>query len=60
MLSGVETDGKSPEGKDRIPLNRSKGSLGSLNMLTGTNNNDLGKRSGASNGFVSQRYSHFI
>lgn len=62
MLGGVDTDGKSPEGKDRSPLKRSKGSLGSLNMLIGKNNNDdLGKTSGAStNGFVSQRYSLFI
>eukprot|EP00268_Persea_americana_P013532 TRINITY_DN1596_c0_g1_i4.p1 TRINITY_DN1596_c0_g1~~TRINITY_DN1596_c0_g1_i4.p1 ORF type:complete len:416 (-),score=111.02 TRINITY_DN1596_c0_g1_i4:2281-3528(-) len=56
MLGGVDMDGKSPEGKDRSPLKRSKGSLGSLNMLIGKNNNDdLGKTSGAStNGFVSQ------
>ncbi|XP_020528988.1 bZIP transcription factor 16 isoform X2 [Amborella trichopoda] len=51
--AGVEGDRKSSEGKERSPLNRSKGSLGSLNMLTGKN--DLGKTSGASaNGAYSQ------
>ncbi|KAJ6845913.1 bZIP transcription factor 68-like [Iris pallida] len=45
---GTEVDGKSPEGKERSPLKSSKGSLGSLNMITGKNNNDQGKTSGAS------------
>ncbi|XP_073011592.1 bZIP transcription factor 1-B-like isoform X2 [Typha latifolia] len=50
-----EMDGKSSEGKKRSPLKRSKGSLGSLNMITGKNNNELGKASGASaNGVFSQ------
>ncbi|KAK1262817.1 hypothetical protein QJS04_geneDACA008879 [Acorus gramineus] len=52
---GTETDGKSFDGKERSPIKRSKGSLGSLNMLTGKNNNELGKTSGASaNGIFSQ------
>ncbi|XXG43807.1 hypothetical protein AAC387_Pa01g3763 [Persea americana] len=46
MLGGMETD-KSSEAKERSPLKRSKGSLGSLNMLMGKNNNELGKASGA-------------
>lgn len=43
----METDGKSAEGKEKLPIKRSKGSLGSLNMLTGKNN-DPGKTSGTS------------
>ncbi|XP_077234918.1 bZIP transcription factor 1-A-like [Tasmannia lanceolata] len=55
MSGGMEVDFKSSEGKERSPLKRSKGSLGSLNMLTGKNNNDTGKTSGASaNGGFSQ------
>ncbi|XP_076959251.1 bZIP transcription factor 68-like [Bidens hawaiensis] len=34
----VEVDGKSPDGKEKLPIKRSKGSLGSLNMITGKNN----------------------
>ena len=55
MTTGMEGDGKSSEGKERSPIKRSKGSLGSLNMITGKNN-DLGKTSGAANGVFSQRY----
>lgn len=55
MLGGVEMDGKSSEGKEKSPLKRSKGSLGSLNMVMGKDNNDLSKTSGGcTNGFVSQ------
>uniref|UniRef100_A0A7N0TBJ4 BZIP domain-containing protein n=1 Tax=Kalanchoe fedtschenkoi TaxID=63787 RepID=A0A7N0TBJ4_KALFE len=43
----VEADGKSPEGKEKLPIKRSKGSLGSLNMITGKNN-DAAKASAAS------------
>ncbi|KAG8486533.1 hypothetical protein CXB51_020005 [Gossypium anomalum] len=43
----IEMDGKPPEVKEKLPIKRSKGSLGSLNMITGKNNN-LGKTSGAS------------
>ncbi|KAK1326087.1 hypothetical protein QJS10_CPA01g02966 [Acorus calamus] len=54
-VGGTETDGKSSDGKERSPIKRSKGSLGSLNMLTGKNNNELGKTLGAStNGVFSQ------
>lgn len=57
MPGGTEMDGKSSEGKERSPLKRSRGSLGSLNMITGKNNNEPGKTSGASaNGGFSQRY----
>ncbi|KAE8672215.1 putative DNAJ heat shock N-terminal domain-containing protein [Hibiscus syriacus] len=45
----TEMDGKPPEVKEKLPIKRSKGSLGSLNMITGKNSN-LGKTSGASNG----------
>ncbi|XP_024996386.1 bZIP transcription factor 16-like isoform X8 [Cynara cardunculus var. scolymus] len=34
----VEVDGKSSDGKEKLPIKRSKGSLGSLNMITGKNN----------------------
>ncbi|KAF8725432.1 hypothetical protein HU200_019954 [Digitaria exilis] len=50
-----DTDGKPSEGKDKSPTKRSKGSLGSLNMLTGKNPTEHGKISGASaNGATSQ------
>lgn len=49
----VEADGKSSD-KEKSPLKRSKGSLGSLNMLTGKNNNEQSKISVPSaNGGVS-------
>ncbi|OVA16172.1 Basic-leucine zipper domain [Macleaya cordata] len=44
---GKELEGKSDEGKGKIPLKRSKGSLGSLSMLTGKGS-ETGKASGAS------------
>ncbi|GLT58470.1 hypothetical protein SLA2020_313600 [Shorea laevis] len=43
----METDNKPSETKEKLPIKRSKGSLGSLNMITGKNNG-LGKTSGAS------------
>eukprot|EP00262_Sarcandra_glabra_P007078 TRINITY_DN1964_c1_g1_i1.p1 TRINITY_DN1964_c1_g1~~TRINITY_DN1964_c1_g1_i1.p1 ORF type:complete len:410 (-),score=81.17 TRINITY_DN1964_c1_g1_i1:335-1564(-) len=43
----VELEGRSVEGKTKSPLKRSRGSLGSLNMLTGKGN-DMGKASGPS------------
>ncbi|CAI9095299.1 OLC1v1031218C1 [Oldenlandia corymbosa var. corymbosa] len=43
----AEFDGKPSEGKEKLPIKRSKGSLGSLNMITGRNN-EPGKTSGAS------------
>ncbi|KAK6781685.1 hypothetical protein RDI58_019481 [Solanum bulbocastanum] len=50
----VEVDGKSSEGKEKLPIKRSRGSLGSLNMITGKNNGP-GKTSGASaNGVYSK------
>ncbi|KAG8375136.1 hypothetical protein BUALT_Bualt10G0069000 [Buddleja alternifolia] len=50
----MEVDGKSSEGKGKLPIKRSKGSLGSLNMITGKNN-EPGKTSGASaNGVYSK------
>ncbi|KAK9274532.1 hypothetical protein L1049_021781 [Liquidambar formosana] len=50
----LETDVKTSEGKEKLPIKRSKGSLGSLNMLTGKNN-DLGKTSAPSaNGVYSK------
>ncbi|KAK8483264.1 hypothetical protein V6N11_028540 [Hibiscus sabdariffa] len=43
----IEADSKPSDVKEKLPIKRSKGSLGSLNMITGKNNN-LGKESGAS------------
>ncbi|KAJ4961564.1 hypothetical protein NE237_021474 [Protea cynaroides] len=51
---GKDGEGKSGEHKSRSPLKRSKGSLGSLGMLTGKGN-EMVKTSGASaNGGISQ------
>ncbi|XP_061371321.1 bZIP transcription factor 16-like isoform X4 [Gastrolobium bilobum] len=38
----IKAEGKPPEVKEKLPIKRSKGSLGSLNMITGKNN-ELGK-----------------
>lgn len=51
--SGKESESKSGEGKKKNRLKRSKGSLGSLNMITGKDN-ETGKGSEASNGGFSQ------
>ncbi|CAN6486609.1 unnamed protein product [Victoria cruziana] len=50
--SGNETEGKSSDDKERSPVKQSRGSLGSLNMLTGKGD-DTRKKSGASNGVFS-------
>lgn len=53
--ASIETDGKPPEVKEKLPIKRSKGSLGSLNMITGKNN-EHGKTTGTSaNGIHSKR-----
>lgn len=44
---GMEADGRPSEVKEKLPIKRSKGSLGSLNMITGKNN-EASKTSGAS------------
>ncbi|XP_021765567.1 bZIP transcription factor 16-like [Chenopodium quinoa] len=52
--ASVEVDGKHTEGKEKLPIKRSKGSLGSLNMITGKNNEE-GKSTGpAGNGACSK------
>lgn len=52
----MEADGKPSDVKEKLPVKRSKGSLGSLNLISGKNN-ELGKTSGASaNGAYSKRY----
>ncbi|KAG6481189.1 hypothetical protein ZIOFF_057784 [Zingiber officinale] len=54
-LAGTEVDGKSSEGMERSAIKRSKGSLGSLNMITGKNSTEPGKTSGQpTNGTFSQ------
>ncbi|GAB4857894.1 hypothetical protein Ancab_015799 [Ancistrocladus abbreviatus] len=50
----VDADGKLPEGKEKLPIKRSKGSLGSLNMITGKNN-EQGKTTGPSSNGVSSK-----
>lgn len=45
----TEGDGKSSDGKEKLPIKRSKGSLGSLNMITGKNN-ESGKVGASANG----------
>lgn len=52
--SSMEADGKLPEGKEKLPIKRSKGSLGSLNMITGKNV-EPGKTPGASANGVSSK-----
>ncbi|CAJ2636099.1 bZIP transcription factor 16-like isoform X1 [Trifolium pratense] len=42
-----EADGKPHEVKEKLPIKRSRGSMGSMNMVTGRNN-ELGKTPGAS------------
>ncbi|KAK6947365.1 Basic-leucine zipper domain [Dillenia turbinata] len=49
---GCEADGKPSEAREKLPLKRSKGSLGSLNMITGKN--DPGKIGASSNGAYSK------
>uniref|UniRef100_A0A1J3GHQ1 Transcription factor HBP-1a n=1 Tax=Noccaea caerulescens TaxID=107243 RepID=A0A1J3GHQ1_NOCCA len=44
---GTEGDAKQSDPKEKLPIKRSRGSLGSLNMITGKNN-EPGKNSGAS------------
>lgn len=34
-IGNADADGKPPEGKEKLPIKRSKGSLGSLKMITG-------------------------
>ncbi|CAH2034858.1 unnamed protein product [Thlaspi arvense] len=55
--SGIEGEAaKQSEVKEKLPIKRSKGSLGSLNMIIGKNN-ETGKNSGASaNGACSKRH----
>ncbi|CAJ1931053.1 unnamed protein product [Sphenostylis stenocarpa] len=54
----MEADGKPPEVKEKLPIKRSKGSLGSLNMITGKSN-EHGKTPGTSaNGIHSKRAQH--
>jgi hypothetical protein len=53
---GTDGDAKQSEVKEKLPIKRSRGSLGSLNMITGKNN-EPGKNSGASaNGAYSKRH----
>lgn len=45
----METNGKSSEGKEKLPIKRSKGSLGSVNIITGKNN-ESNKAGASANG----------
>lgn len=54
----MEADGgKVSEGKEKLPIKRSKGSLGSLNMITGKTNEASKPSGAATNGGYSKRYS---
>ncbi|XP_042417093.1 bZIP transcription factor 16-like isoform X4 [Zingiber officinale] len=53
MPPSAEGDAKSSEEKEKKPIRRLKGSLGSLNMITGQNNTDMDKLSGGANGVLS-------
>lgn len=53
----TEVDSKSPDGKEKLPIKRSKGSLGSLNMITGKKNE---QNKAAANGGYPKRYSDRI
>ncbi|KAK9067841.1 hypothetical protein SSX86_011952 [Deinandra increscens subsp. villosa] len=45
----TEADHKSPDGKEKLPIKRSKGSLGSLNMITGKSS-ETNKAGASANG----------
>ncbi|KAL1192534.1 bZIP transcription factor 68 [Cardamine amara subsp. amara] len=45
--SGIEGDAKQSEVKEKLPIKRSKGSLGSLNMIIGKNNETGASANGA-------------
>ncbi|KAA8522001.1 hypothetical protein F0562_012685 [Nyssa sinensis] len=50
----MEADSKLAEGKEKLPIKRSKGSLGSLNMITGKNNEPGKTAGGSANGVCSK------
>lgn len=53
---GMEVDGKPPEGKEKLPIKRSKGSLGSLNMITGKKHDQGKAKEPLTNGAYTKRY----
>ncbi|XP_054825705.1 bZIP transcription factor 16-like isoform X1 [Prosopis cineraria] len=55
-LGNMEADGKPPEVKEKLPIKRSKGSLGSLNMITGKNVEHNKTPGTSANGVHSKRY----
>lgn len=56
VAGSMEGDARPAEVKEKLPIKRSKGSLGSLNMITGKKN-ELGKTPGTpANGIHSKRY----
>ncbi|KAI3453844.1 hypothetical protein Pfo_010507 [Paulownia fortunei] len=50
----MEVDGRSSEGKEKLPIKRSKGSLGSLNMITGKINEPGNTLGASANGVYSK------
>ncbi|KAH9606516.1 hypothetical protein KSS87_018906 [Heliosperma pusillum] len=50
----ADADTKQPEGKEKLPVKRMRGSLGSLNMLTGKTNEDSKTTGTAANGDCSK------
>ncbi|XP_056687268.1 bZIP transcription factor 16 isoform X2 [Spinacia oleracea] len=52
--ASADVEAKHHEGKEKLPIKRSKGSLGSLNMITGKNNEDGKTTRPAANGSCSK------
>ncbi|KAK9667778.1 hypothetical protein RND81_13G010700 [Saponaria officinalis] len=50
----ADADNKQPEGKEKLPVKRMRGSLGSLNMLTGKTNKEGKSAATVSNGACSK------
>lgn len=55
----MEVDGKSSEGKEKLPIKRSRGSVGSLNLTSGKNNEPEKPIVVPENGAYSKRYGRF-
>ena len=51
----MKADGKPPDMKEKLPIKRLKGSLVSLNMITGKNNEPRKAQGRSTNGIHSKR-----
>ena len=52
----MEVNGKSPQGKEKLPTKRSKGSLGSLNTIKGKNNEPSKAKASANGSYLNKWY----